>query len=70
VSLFDVLAKLDTKILLHDHGRAKGDIWVRLYAFELHGQDSQGVIGRVADNEGQVDKPVRISELYQEVEVS
>jgi hypothetical protein len=69
VSLFDVLAKLDAKVLLHDHSGAKSDIWIRLYTFKLHGQGSQGVIGRIANEEGKVNQLVRIGELYQQIKV-
>jgi hypothetical protein len=69
VSLLDVLAELDAKVLLHDHGRTKSDVGVRLYAFELHRQGSQSVVGRVANEEGQINQLVRVGELYQQIEV-
>jgi len=66
--VLDVLGHRNAQVFLHDLGRAKR-VWTSLHAVELCGQDAQGVVGAVADEESQVNQFVGVRELADEVKV-
>lgn len=70
MAILNILAKLEAKVLLDHHGTPKGNL-VRtlLNTVELSGEDSEGLIGRVADEEGKIDEVVRIGKLGKELKV-
>jgi hypothetical protein len=69
VSILDVLRELYVEILLHDHCGTKGSLLDVLHSRELQCQCRHCVVGGVANNEGQVNKLVRVRELCEQVEV-
>lgn len=71
VAVLDGLRDMDAEILLDNHDAAEGQVvgLCRLDALKLLGQDGQGVVGRVANQEGQVDQVVGVGELGDEIKV-
>ena len=64
VAVLDALAQLKAKILLDNGCTAEGDfIRPLLDTVELGGEDGEGVVGGVADEEGQVDQVMRVGQL-------
>jgi len=64
------LAERDAEVLLHDDRTVERDlVRPRLHPFQFHGQDRQGVVRAVTDQERQVDKVVGVCELGEEVEM-
>lgn len=65
-----ILSQRDAEIFLDDLRAAEGDaVRPRLHPLQLHGQDGEGVVRAVADEEGEVDEVVGVGELGEEVEV-
>lgn len=70
VTILDILTELEAKILLDDRGAPeRNGVGPLLYPVELHGQNSDGVVGRVSDQECDVNEMVRIRQLGEQLEV-
>lgn len=67
VARLNVLALLDAKVLSDDGDTVEGavelGVGLVLQAVELEGELAVGVVGRVGDQEGEVDEAVRVGEL-------
>lgn len=66
----DVLAQREPEILLHHQRAAEGHVVGPLLdAVQLGGQHGERVVGRVADQEAQVDQVVRVGQFREQLEV-
>jgi len=70
VSILNTLAQMNTEIFLHYGSAVERDgVGATLNALEFLGEDGEGVIGAVADEESEVDQLVRVGQLRDEVKV-
>lgn len=70
VALLNILAQLEVKVLLDNQGAAEGDlVGALLDAVKLGSKDSKRVIGRVADEEGEIDQVVGVGKLGDQLKV-
>ena len=70
MAVFDILAVEPAEVLLDDGDAPEGDlVGTFLDAFELHGQDSEGIVGRIADEETKVNEVVRVGQLGNQLKV-
>lgn len=70
VTLLNILAQLEVEVLLDDHGAVEGNlVGTLLDAVKLGSEDSKSVIGRVADEEGEIDQVVGVGKLGNKLKV-
>lgn len=70
VAIRDILAEMESKVLLDDRCAPEGNgVRALLDPLELHRQHSHCIIGRVADEEGDVNQVVRVAQLGKQLEV-
>ena len=70
VSVFDTLAQMNTEIFLNHSSAAERDrVGTTLDALEFFGEDGEGIIGAVANEESEIDQLVRVGQLRNEIEV-
>lgn len=68
MTLLDTLAQLESKVLLDNHG-APELVGALLETVELGRQDSEGIIGRVANEEAKIDQIVGVCKLGKKLEI-
>lgn len=71
VSVLYALREVDAKVLFDNHGAAEGKVLGLggLYALQLFGQDGEGVVCGVANQEGEIDQVVGVTEARDQVKV-
>lgn len=71
MSLLHVLTQVEVKVLLDDDGAVEGNFaGLSLEAVQLRGKDGQCIIGRVGDQECDIDQTMWVRKLGKELEIS